>query len=116
MLENIDFGRKSIFDVDIFTAMRLTCNECYCYPTFVIYNCSTHCLKQASSFVTDTEKEINDNALQSREQDASVHGLQCTVAVLSDLLNQEDKTDVVQEINSDILVQKVAGLSKPIKP
>lgn len=64
----------------------------------------------------DTEKEINDIAVQSIERDANEHGVQFTRAGLSSLLNQEAENDVVQVITRDELLRDVAGLQEPTSP
>lgn len=70
----------------------------------------TNCLKQASDSGTETEKEINNIALQSMEQDATEHGVQFTRVALSNLVNAEDEKDVLKEVNGKDLVREAAGL------
>lgn len=80
------------------------------------YNCFTHCLKQASNSGTDTEKEINNNALQSMKQNATEHDVQFTRSALSNLLNPEDEPVVLQKVNRNDLVQEEACLSEFTAP
>ena len=90
MFENINVGKKSIYNVDIFTAMQCTCEDWKNCTASVIYNCFKHYLKQSSNPGMDAEEELNDSALQSMERDAE-HGVTFTRAALSGLLNQEDE-------------------------
>lgn len=60
------------------------------------------------------KKKINDDALQSLDRYATENDVQLSHAALSDLLNLEDKNNVVPEVNRDDLVREVAVLSKEI--
>lgn len=57
--ENIDAGRKSMYNVEILTAMRWMAEKWSACPKHVIRICSMHCFKQRDT--TETENGIQDD-------------------------------------------------------
>lgn len=111
VFENIEMGKKSIYNVDILTAIRWTCAEWDSCPREVIKNCFTHCLRQTGQTSTaELEKEINGDALQSMARDAAEHGVEFTRPGLESLLNPADEDVVAEEVIREELVRDVAGL------
>ena len=110
VFDNIDAGRKSIYHVDILTAMRWTVEEWESCPATVIKNCFSHCFKQDCQAIEELEAELQAKTLQNMERDAKEHGIAYTKTGIQNLLNPGDEDNVVEDLNYDELVREVAGL------
>eukprot|EP00171_Calliarthron_tuberculosum_P004123 IDg4123t1 len=109
VFDNIDMGRKSIYNVDILCAMRWTDFEWNACPGSVIKNCFDHCLKQG---VRKTEEErgiATSSTVDSMERDATENGVAFTRAGLENLLNAEEEDDVTEDPTLEDLGREVAG-------
>lgn len=82
VFENLNVGKKFIYNVDILTALRWICEAWDSFPVDVIKNISNHCLMQTGNTNTDTKTRINAEALQSMERNVTEDDVTFTQAGL----------------------------------
>lgn len=110
VFDNIDAGKKSIYNVDVLTAFRWTTEEWNFCPASVIHNCFTNCLHQKEGFGTDMEQRAGNEALESMSRDAQENSVTVTKAGLQNLLNLESENNILEEVNFEEPARKVARL------
>lgn len=110
VFDNIDAGKKSIYNIDILTAMRWTVEEWGRCPGDVIHNCFNHCFRKAGELGRDIEKEVEVETMENMQRDAYEHGGTVTQAGLQNFLNPEEEDNVLEQVNYDDLVREVAGI------
>lgn len=109
VFDNIDMGRKSIYNVDILTAIRWTGEEWENCPPRVIRNCFLHCFKKQDI----CEKERGDDredVLNRMESDAEEHNVAYTRAGLENLLHPDGEDDIEENVGVEELRYEVAGV------
>lgn len=112
VFDNIDMGKKSIYNVDILTAMRWTKEEWESCPSSVIKNCFLHCLKQGENFTAEERGDIYGETVDKMVRDATEHGVGFTRIGLEYLLNPPEEDEVMEEVNLKDLGLEVAGVSQ----
>ena len=112
VFDNIDMGKKSIYNVDILTAMRWTKEEWESCPSSVIKNCFLHCLKQGENFTAEERGDIHRETADNMMRDATEHGVGFSRIGLENLLNPPKEDEVMEEVNLKDLGLEVAGVSQ----
>lgn len=74
IFDNSEAGRKSIYNVDILTVMRLATEEWIACPSDVIENCFVQCFKQSGRAVESTGK-VKEEVLIFMVWDSTEHGV-----------------------------------------
>ena len=110
VFDNIDAERKSMYNVDIFTAIRWTVEDWERCPSDVIMNFFSHFLKKDGCSDTHVEAEVEKDALQSIQMDGVKHGAVFTKDGLRHLLNPLEENNVVEELDFSDLVREVAEI------
>lgn len=114
VFENIESGKKSIYNVDILTAIRWAYEEWSACPSEVIQNCFRHCFSQGGvSAHVESIEEAEQNCINSMERDANDSGVQYTSAGLRGLLNPEEENDVSESVTMEELGRDIADVSTP---
>lgn len=102
IFENIDAGRKSIFNVGILTVMRWVTEEWLACTDQVIMNCLDHCFMQGGQVVESGEEDENAT-LNSMSRDALKHEVWFKRASVKNLLYQCDENTVIEEVKIEDL-------------
>lgn len=110
VFENLESSKKSIYNVDVLTAIRWTEQEWANCPPKVIFNCFTHCWKLET---TDEEGTIADETLHYMARDAEEHGLRVSKANLEFLLIPTEENSVTKEVTLEELGKEIAGVDDP---
>lgn len=71
IFENIEAGQKSIYNVDVLTAIRWTYEEWNACPHEVIRNCFTHCFKQSEGSSLGKENDGDQECINNMQRDAT---------------------------------------------
>ena len=95
VFDNIDMGRKSIYNVDVLTAMRWVTEEWDTCPSDVIENCFNHCLKATAQIGEEEREGGSEMVIEDMERDATEHGVTFSRVGLENLLCPEEEDDVV---------------------
>lgn len=98
-LKNIDMGRKSIYIVEILTAIRWTTEKWKNCSADVIKNCFSHCL--IADFQI-TEEDIGTTVretMASTTPDATEHNIENARVALENFLNHVDEDVVTEELS-----------------
>lgn len=114
VFENLDVGKKPIYNVDILTAFRWTYEAWNSCPADSIRNCFNHRLKQTGSTNIDTEAGVNAEALQAMERDATEQGVTFTKAGIDNLLKPADEKEVVETATREEVAREVAGIEPAV--
>lgn len=109
VFDNIDMGRKCIYNVDVLCALRWAEEEWKACPAQVIKNCFDHCLKQGVSLNEEERGNCGSSTAESMERDAKEHGAKFTRVGLENLLNPAEEDDVIEELTLEQLGRDVAG-------
>lgn len=110
VFENIECGKKSIYNVDILTAIRWTYDEWNACPSTVIRNCFRHCFSQGGTSQDAVSSEQADqDCLSSMQRDAAESGVEFTKAGLRDLLNPAEEDDVNESVTIEELGRDIAA-------
>lgn len=113
VFDNIDMGRKSIYNVDVLTAMRWVSEEWDMCPSEVIENCFNHCLKLTAQIEEEKREGSSKMVIEDMERDATEHGVTFTRLGLENLLCPEEEDDVVEVVSFQQLAYEVAGIPDP---
>lgn len=109
VFRNFEAERKSIYNVDVLTKMRWTCEELHICPSHAIRNSFNYCLKQGER-AQQTAKEMNTSVtLENMERDSRAHGVQFTRAGLENLLKPLNKDEFIQELFIEMLGERSLG-------
>lgn len=114
VFENIEANAKSIYNVDVLTAIRWTEREWEECPASVIENCFKHCFKKEGEEDPGSDDALRDEeVLAQMSRDASEHGVHVNTDNLSNLLNQQGENNVTEEVTIEDLSLEVAGIECP---
>lgn len=115
VFENIESSKKSIYNVDILTAIRWAYEEWNACPSIVMRNCFRHCFSQGglSSEVESTEN-ADEDCINSMQRDATESGVHFTTAGLKDLLNPSEEDDVVESVTTEELGREIAAVDSNV--
>lgn len=110
VFDNIDMGRKSIYNVDVLTAMRWTTEAWSACPPAIFKNCFLHCLKSSVEIVEEERGVNNSDVVDQMERDANEHGVTFTKVALESLLCPEAEDDVTEVVTMQSLANDVANI------
>lgn len=105
----MDAGKKSIYNIDVPTAMRRTAEEWDGCPRDLIQNGFTHWFYQGDALGGDIGKEVATKKIEHMQRDAHEHGVTTRRADLQHFLSPEEEDSVLEQIHYDHLVREVAG-------
>eukprot|EP00171_Calliarthron_tuberculosum_P021547 IDg21547t1 len=115
IFENIESGRKSIYNVDILTAMRWAVKEWDDCPATTIRNCFVHCTKLGAENGPGLSEDGNREEVQAEiESLFEEYGMPFSRIGIEALLNPaEENEQVIEETTFEGLVRDVAGVEEP---
>lgn len=121
IFDNIDSDRKSIYNVDILTAVHWAVTEWEAFPVETIRNCYSHCFQQDAWNVPEVDVFGDvDKAHVQLERDAIKHGIAFTRIGIDAYLDAIEEDDVVEsftikELGRSTADVKCVALEKPEK-
>ena len=107
VFENIEMGRKSIYNVDILTAIRWTAEEWANSPAQVIRNCFDYCFKRQEIY-EEGSGLVREEMISSMEQVAEEHHVAYKRDGLESLFQLEGEDDVEEQVDLEDLRNEVA--------
>lgn len=110
VLDSIDSGMKSIYNIDVWRAMQWKVKKWRRCPEHVIHCCCTHCFRQVGDLELGIEQEVEAETLKNVQMGAHEHGVNVTKALLYNMLNAEEEEDVLENVKWDDEVHEMAGI------
>lgn len=110
VFDNIDSGKKSIYNVDQLTAMRWVGEEWSAIESTCIRNCFQHCFKDDADGRRNCIEELQNGTLQQVVRDLHEHAVPFNRVSLESLLNPGGEDAIIEEFNDESHGAFIAGL------
>ena len=96
VFENIDSGKKSIYSIDILTAMRWVKEEWQMLPNSFIANSFEHCFGTEGNVDMNQSNEVKRDVREQIVQYLHQHGINFERVAIDRPLNPIDEYDIVE--------------------